>query len=122
MVDFTETGVFPLQFGEFLGTLDYESARIVLLVLGDVFRFSMAATGSECPFCPIQLHTQHLFLCPNCQFRDTVPSWSSFLESFQRMDWGSFISLLFLCLQQWMRGTSFFQNKMIERINGFLEG
>jgi hypothetical protein len=38
------------------------------------------------------------------------------------MDWGSFISLLLLCLQQWMRGTSFFQNKMIERINGFLEG
>jgi hypothetical protein len=49
VVDLSENGTFPLQFGEFLGTLDYESARIVLLVIGDVFRFSMAATGSECP-------------------------------------------------------------------------
>jgi hypothetical protein len=120
VVDLSYNGTFPLQFGEFLGTLDYESARIVLLVLGDVFRFSMAATGSECPFCPIQLHRTHLFLCPNCPFRRELPSWQRFVCSFRAADWSSFITILFLCLQQWMSGTNFFQGKMIERVDGFL--
>jgi hypothetical protein len=120
VVDLSANGVFPLQFGEFLGTLDYETARMILLILGDVFRFSMAATGSACPFCPIQLHTTHLFLCPNCPFRNSVPSWQDLLSAFQRMDWSSFVTMVFLCLQQWMRGTNFFQSKMVERVNGFL--
>jgi hypothetical protein len=120
VVDLSETGMLPIQFGEFLGTLDYETARMVVLIVGDVFRFSMAVSGSECPFCPIQLHMSHLFLCPNCPFRNLIPSWQDLLTSFQRLEWGNFITILFLCLQQWMRGTTFFESKMVERVNGFL--
>jgi hypothetical protein len=120
IADLSENGMLPLQFGEYLGGLEYEQTRIILLVVGDVFRFSMAATGSECPFCPIQLHTSHLFLCPNCPFRGLLPSWQSVLEIFRRCDWGSFISMIFLCLQQWMRGTSFFESKMVDRVDKFL--
>jgi hypothetical protein len=51
VVDLFESAVFPLQFGEYLGTMNYEVARIVLLMIGDVFSFSLAATViSSCPF------------------------------------------------------------------------
>jgi hypothetical protein len=120
IANLSENAMIPLQFGEFLGGLEYEQARIIMLVMGDVFRFSMAATGSECPFCPIQLHTPHLFLCPNCPFRGSLPSWQLLLESFRNLDWSSFVFMIFLCLQQWMRGTSFFEGRMVDRVDKFL--
>jgi hypothetical protein len=79
--DISDDAIMPLQFGEFLGGLEYEQARIVLLLLGDVFRFSLATTSSRCPFCPIELHTVHLFSCPNCPFRSSLPTWSSFIDA-----------------------------------------
>jgi hypothetical protein len=114
VVDLSENGMMPPQFGEYLGSLEYEQVRIVLLIMGDVFRFSMAATESGCPFCPIQLHTSHLFLCPNCPFRSSLPSWRDLLTAFHRTDWQTFVMLIFLCLQQWMRGS----NSQIKWSNG----
>jgi hypothetical protein len=116
----SDDAIMPLQFGEFLGTLEYEQARIVLLFLGDVFRFSLAATSSRCPFCPIELHTIHLFSCPNCPFRNSLPSWSSFLQAIRSSQWALSISLLFLCLREWIRGSNFFQTKVRERVDAFL--
>jgi hypothetical protein len=118
--DISENAIMPLQFGEYLANLEYEEARIVLLLLGDVFRFSLAATSSRCPFCPIELHTVHLFSCPNCPFRSSVPSWSSFLSAIHSSQWTLSISLLFLCMREWCRGSNFFQSKVRDRIDAFL--
>jgi hypothetical protein len=49
--DLSRNASMPLQFGEFLGSLEYEQARVVILFLGDVFRYSLSATSSVCPFC-----------------------------------------------------------------------
>ncbi len=117
LVDLNPSGLMPLQFGEFLGTLEYEEARIVLLFLGDVFRFSMAATSSRCPFCPVELHAVHLFTCP---FRQSLPTWQSALSSFHRSDWPGFVNLLFLCLQGWLLGTHFFQPRFAKRVSSYL--
>jgi hypothetical protein len=117
--DISHDAIMPLQFGEFLGGLEYEQARIVLLCLGDVFRFSLAATSSRCPFCPIELHTVHLFSCTNCPFRNTLPQWSSFLDAIHLSQWALSISLLFSCLREWIRGSNFFQSKVCERVDAF---
>jgi hypothetical protein len=118
--ELSDTALMPLQFGEFLGNLNAEEVRIVLTFLGDTFRFSLAATGSECPFCPVQLHAAHLFTCPNCPFRDSLPRWHSFLEQFQQARWSPFITMLFLCIQTWISGSHFFQARVGERVNNYL--
>jgi hypothetical protein len=117
--DISRDATMPLQFGEYLGSMEYEQARIVLLFLGDVFRFSLASTGSECPFCPIELHVNHLFSCPNCPFRSSLPSWSSLLNALHTSQWANSVTILFLCLQQWVRGSNFFQAKVSERVDMF---
>jgi hypothetical protein len=119
--DIADDAIMPLQFGEFLGQLEYEQARIVLLALGDVFRFSLAATGSRCPFCPIELHTVHLFSCPNCPFRSSLPSWSSFLDAIHSSQWAVAISCLFICLRVWIGGSNFFNSKVRERVNAYFD-
>jgi hypothetical protein len=117
--DISETATMPLQFGEYLGTLDYEVARIVLLVLGDVFRFSLSATRSQCPFCPIELHTTHLFLCPNAPFMTTLPRWGTVLDAIRLAEWALVVTTLFLCLRQWTRNSNFFQPKVRDRVDLF---
>jgi hypothetical protein len=118
--DLSDDALMPLQFGEFLGTLDLEESRIVLTFLGDTFRFSLAATGSQCPFCPVQLHAQHLFTCPNCPFGSLLPSWNAFIEHFRQARWSPFVTMLFLCLQTWISGSHFFQSRVGKRVEDYL--
>jgi hypothetical protein len=120
--DIASDATMPLQFGEFLGTMEYEQARVVMLFLGDVMRFSLAASGSACPFCPVELHSVHLFTCPNCPFRNELPSWSSFLNFLHTSQWSLAISTLYLCLQIWVRRSHFFQSKLADRIDSFFQG
>jgi hypothetical protein len=117
--DISSDATMPLAFGEFLGTMEYEQARIVLLFVGDVFRYSLSATRSVCPFCPVELHAVHLFNCPNCPFQNELPSWSTFLNAIHSSHWLVAVSTLFLCLQRWFRGSNFFQAKLGERIDDF---
>jgi hypothetical protein len=115
----SDDAMMPLQFGEFIGSIDYEQARVVLLCLGDVFRYSLSATSSRCPFCPTELHLFHLFNCPNCSFRSSLPRWAEFVQHFQSGNWLAFITMLFLCLQGWDRGSHFFHSRASARINDF---
>lgn len=109
----------PSGFGDALGSVEYECARVIILVLGDVFRYSLAAASSRCPFCPIEFHTPHLFLCPNCPFQQELPRWSSFLQMFRTGQWGNFFALLFTCLRVWARRTRFFSDAAISRFSEY---
>ncbi len=111
----------PQSFCDHFGSLDLESARVVLLFLGDVFRFSLGATRSECPFCPSQLHASHLFLCPNTPFATDLPQWSDFISYFRSSNWHSFVSMLFLTLRIWATRTNFFSENAKRNIHRFFE-
>jgi hypothetical protein len=119
-VDLSEDARIPHGFGEYLGELDFEIVRIVLLFLGDVFRFSLAVGSSLCPFCPVQLHAQHLFLCPNCPFRDELSSWVTILDAFRVSDWATFVRLVLSGFYVWQTHTSFFRPISKDRISRFL--
>jgi hypothetical protein len=116
-----EDAFLPQGFCTHIGTLDLESARVVLLFLGDVFRFSLSATRSECPFCPSQLHASHLFLCPNPPFASELPSWSALITHFKTQDWKSFITMIFFVLRVWAKRTNFFSENAKRNINRYFE-
>ncbi len=116
-----EDAFLPQDFCSFLGAVDMESVRVVLLFLGDVFRFSLGATGSACPFCPSELHAQHLFLCPNCPFRAEIPEWTTFVNYFRSRDWNSFVVMLFIVLRFWATRTNFFSSNAKRNIFHFLD-
>ncbi len=116
-----EDAFLPRGFGDAMGSVDYESARVIILFLGDVIRFSMGATSSECPFCPTQLHASHFFLCPNAPFRQELPNWHDFRQEFRNNHWRSFIFTLFMCLRLWDSRTNFFSATAKTRINDFFQ-
>ncbi len=117
--DISDRVWLPVGLGEHLGSMDYEVVRIVVLIMGDVFRYSLATGGSSCPFCPVELHTQHLFLCPNCPFRDSLPEWNAIIRAGQISDWVSFVRLLLTGLLAWQTHTVFFQPVSKNRVSGF---
>jgi hypothetical protein len=119
-VDLSENVRIPIEFGEFLGGLEYEVARIVVLFMGDVFRFSLAAGNSLCPFCPVQFHAQHLFLCPNCPFRAELSPWSSVLDAFRVSNWALFVHLILSGFYVWQTHTNFFRPVCRDRVSLFL--
>jgi hypothetical protein len=108
-----------MGLGDYLGSLEFEVARIVVLIMGDVFRYSLATGGSSCPFCPIELHVQHLFLCPNCPFRSSLPAWNDVIRAGEISDWATFVRLLFTGLFAWQTHTSFFLPISKDRISSF---
>jgi hypothetical protein len=107
-------------FGEFLGTLEYEIARIVILFMGDVFRYSLSVGSSRCPFCPVELHAQHLFLCQNCPFHRDLPVWSLVIQSFRVCDWATFVHLILSGFYIWQTHTNFFRPISKDRVSAFL--
>jgi hypothetical protein len=117
----TEDAFLPRGFADALGSVHYESVRVIILFLGDVIRFSMGAASSECPFCPIQLHANHFFLCPNAPFRQELPDWQMFLQTFRDSQWRSFIFLLFVCLRVWRNSSNFFSVTAKMRIDDFFQ-
>ncbi len=118
--DVSENARLPAGFGDYLGTIEYEVARIIVLMMGDVFRFSLSTGSSSCPFCPIQLHLQHLFLCPNFPFRHELPLWSDVIQASQVSDWALFANLLLNGLFVWQAHTSFFLPVSKTRVSSFL--
>ncbi len=114
-----KTHFLPREFGIFLGDYDLEIVRIVLVYLGDVFRFSLATARSVCPFCPIELHAPHLFTCPNFPAPTRLPSWENLLRSFRSGNWQSFMDTLFFCLSIWCDHTLFFHDRASANIKTY---
>jgi hypothetical protein len=117
-----EDAFLPQGFCAYTSGMDMESVRIILLFLGDVFRFSLGATGSVCPYCPVQLHASHLFLCPNSPFRTELPDWSTFIHLFRSNNWSSFVLMLFMVLRLWATRTVFFSTNAKRNILNFFDG
>ena len=114
------SGIFPIGFQEFLGEVDYENARILIIFMGDLVRFSLSRVSSLCPFCPCELHSYHLFTCPNAPFRAQLPLWSDSVNFFLNESWSVFIRNIFLCLSVWMSSSNFFHARCCSYVSSFL--
>jgi hypothetical protein len=65
-----EDTFLPQSFCSYTGSVGYESVRVILLVLGDVFRFSLGATGSA--NVPFVLFSSIPPICSNAQTAHSV--------------------------------------------------
>jgi hypothetical protein len=84
-------------------------------------RFTRFYPHMRCPFCPTELlFTQHLFTCPNYPFMQSLPSCRLLVNQFRSSEWSPLIAIIFLCLQQWIRGSHFFQEKLYDMECSFL--
>ncbi len=100
----------PRAFGDTLGELSFESARIFILFLANLTRFScLSPRNPACPFCNESMYTPHFFDCDQYQaLGDEQLSWSDFVSLFVRCEWMDGISSAFRPLHGWSRRTNIF--------------
>jgi hypothetical protein len=100
MLDFFPNAVMPVEFALFLKNLPFESVRILLIFFSNQFQYTyLRSTNLVCPFCSMQMSSEHLFLCQH-----TPPpynDWSSLRSEFVARDYWKAVDRLFLTLQRW---------------------
>jgi hypothetical protein len=113
----------PRAFGDALGELSFESARILILFLANLTRFScLSPRNSPCPFCNATMYTQHFFDCDQYQALGDEPvSWSDFVSMFVRREWMEGISSAFRRLYGWSRHANIFSLNIRHRVDEYFE-
>jgi hypothetical protein len=100
IMDFFPHATIPRDFAIFLGNLPYESVRILLIFMANMFQFTyLRSVKRKCPFCSGQLSSEHFFLCPH-----TPPpfnNWVALIGEFQSREYWKAMDRIFLTLQRW---------------------
>jgi hypothetical protein len=117
------TQSIPRAFGSLLGKLPFESARIFVLFLANLTRFSfLSPRNAPCPFCNVVMHSSHFFDCDQYnELGDEPISWSDFVSLFVRREWMDGISCVFRRLYGWSRRANIFQPHIRHRVNEYYE-
>jgi hypothetical protein len=100
ILDFFPHAFIPRDFALFLGDLPYESVRIFLIFMANMFQFTyLRTTNKACPFCSGQLSSEHFFLCDKtpAPFND----WGSLVVEFRAREYWKAMDRIFLTLQRW---------------------
>ena len=97
----TREGLLPLGFVNAVKFLSIEEARVILLFVANLLRWSALTVPSRnCPLCFDSFYSTHIF---NCQSASFVSSNFTDLFSFiERQDWMGMISLIFQVLNEWI--------------------
>lgn len=100
VLEFFPEGRMPHSFSTFLGNLPFESVRILLVFMANLFPYTyFRCTKKACPFCSGQISSKHFFSCPH-----TPPpynDWSLLVSKFEEGDFWGAIDRIFLTLQRW---------------------
>jgi hypothetical protein len=123
LVSLFPTLSIPRTFGDTLGELSFESARIFILFLANLTRFScLSPRNPACPLCNESMYTRHFFDCDQYQaLGDEQLSWSDFVSLFIRREWMDGISSALRCLYGWSRRTNTFGQKARHRVEEYFE-
>ncbi len=113
----------PRALGEALGELSFESARIFILYLANLTRFScLSPRNSPCPFCNTSMYTQHFFDCDQYQALGDEPvSWSDFVSMFVRQEWMDGIYSMFRRFYGWSRRTNILNLNTRHHVDEYFE-
>ena len=92
-------GRIPPEFANVISDLPYESARIVLLFLGNMLRWSALLHPSElCFLCSAKLYSTHFFACRELR---TSSSLSDFSSAITARNFGQLRDIIFITLKEW---------------------
>ena len=95
-----EGGRLPYELALVISELQYEQARLVLLFLGNMLRWTILLQPSEsCFLCPGKLYSTHFYSCR--QFSNSY-TLSAFSSAIVNKDFTTFIQSIFVTLKEWM--------------------
>ncbi len=57
---------------------------------------------------------------PNSPFRDSFPQWQVLIRLFHLGEWAEFVTMIFLCLQVWISGSHFFQDRVRDGVSSYM--
>ena len=93
-------GCIPEELSIIISDLHYEQARVVMLFLGNMLRWSAMTHPSEvCFLCPAKSYSTHYFSCRQFQTSSALRDFSSILA---KKDYKSLIECIFVTLKEWM--------------------
>lgn len=101
-LDLFPEAVASPNFRRKMGEVDHEVARLILLFLGDMWRWSVLSTPTRRCTCGASLHSEHFFSCPAPDVKQRV-EWRALLSMGRRGEWLEFTAELKECLQVWSR-------------------
>jgi hypothetical protein len=109
----------PMSFYQHLSTLPHESVRIILIFFANMFQFTyFRSFNQNCPFCPGNLSSTHLFDCPG-SIRNPLCDWPQFISDFQTENFQRALDRLFLILQRWVMLTNRFQPSLAAHVEEY---
>ena len=92
-------GRIPSELVTAFSELDYEQARIILLFLGNMLRWSVLMQPSEvCFLCPAKFYSTHFFSCRVFQTVTTLPN---FYSAIIEKDFPLLLKYIFSTLKEW---------------------
>ena len=99
-VQLESDGRIPHGLATVLSELHYEQARILLLFLGNMLRWSVLTHPQEaCFLCSERLYSTHLF---SCRYLPSPVSLTEFYAAITSKDFGLFVENVFLTLRHWV--------------------
>jgi hypothetical protein len=106
-----------------MGELPFESARLVILFLANLTRFSfLSPRNAPCPFCRVPMFSSHFFDCDQyAALGDEPVLWSDFVSLFVRREWMDGISSFFRRMYGWSRRAVIFQLHIRHRVDEYFE-
>ena len=92
-------GRIPPELASIFSALPYEQARILLLFLGNMLRWSALTQPSEvCFLCPAKFYSTHFFACGQVQ---TSSSLSDFSSAIINREYVTLVKRIFVTLNEW---------------------
>ena len=92
-------GRIPSELATVFSELGYEQARIVLLFLGNMLRWSALVQPLEvCFLCPARFYSTHFFSCQELLLPLTL---TDFYAAITTQDFGKFVENIFVALRHW---------------------
>ncbi len=121
LLDVFPSGYLPSSFASHLGSIPFESTRVVILFLANLMqRTYLRPAALTCPFCTSQLSSIHLFNCSQIRQCDMC-NWQSFIRDIRNQEYQNALDRMFLALQRWNVLTNHFQPGFEGRVDEYFE-
>jgi hypothetical protein len=111
----------PSPLATHLGTLPFESVRIFVIFLANMFQWTyLRSANRACPFCQVEFSSEHFFTCTGVM-RDSLCDWGQFVRDLQNRCYHDALDRLFLVLQRWNVLTNHFTPGFGTRVDDYFE-
>ncbi len=121
LVNIFQEPTLPQSLATHLGTLPYESVRVIIIFLANMMQWTyLRSAALTCPFCHAQISSVHLFACTGVQ-SNSICDWDAFVRDMIDEMYHDAIDRIFLVLQRWNILTNHFTPGFQGHVNEYFE-